>query len=1232
MTFKVPDVKSFDAEFFDVSNIADITSFLRSVQSTQHYTNYGLYFQSKRLSDVVTLEEVVTKGSKKITLELKPLPYTEKAVFEHLAVTRSIVGIKDSFSESLAINPGISQVLNLNLTDSVEATAQKKEGESQEEPQVPERTTEEKSKVSALISQFFETLPDDYYYPHKYTPLAVRSLALSAWNPVSATWKSKGHHAYILATTNEGENLHITGSSSGFFVNKSSATKFDPTPREGASKFNTLFELISKSSKAFDQEVRNIFENKNKATYAINDEPQATFLSAPWITKTLSSTPDFGKIQLKDTTARDFNDEYQSYRELPTDTLANRISREKIMAKTAFDFTTQATQGAISIINGGMTAMDPTAPPEGQIFLQNGIFYSFAYDVSGSFAEKGGNAASRASSNQDLQNLKFINAVGPKGIYTLMTTIVDFAGKRIICQTPVPGLFASTEPVETTNEETGEVELTDGEPLTTVKYGYNNLTDTIESDPEFVKALDEVRKSLRFKKKIDGKTELVTNSEIKGIIGTDKRRYLLELFNATPLDIEFVEKHFNPSSEDSYPHKQTVIRMEAVQEWWGSKARAMIAEEAKKQGIDLEAPLKEGESLPEIRIDEEQIAFTPDAFQTEDSEDANARDLSQFITKNLIPKFIEIFAQPGSVAPIDSHYLSQQLHKIGINIRYLGELATQLEKKIAEAVEKEEEFLSKVPAYNKEFNELLEERNKQITEEYTKKAEAERDGKTYDLPEFPPLEFDVEVDHIAPSKLYQSVFHSTVNEMIVRACKHILRSYAVGLPTQFVPALIAHFHNVLLGTAFNESPVAVVEDASLYPELDLSFTKLTPESVRTAIEKDVKISYRYVLPSDWVVNLSPLQMQRDIALKFGIQWAAREYFYTKESYGARLSALQKDKKQKKAAAALSERVNVFDPSDVSLYPLVKDSIPRAATAENVYEAGCQTLESDKDQGIDYITESLIFYQQVYGSVHPEIQRVYSGLSQAYQEANKHSLAVTTSRKAAALAERLFGLDAHETIVSLINLAYLELQTGNIENSLKVYSRVAQLCSEIFGNTHISVPTIFLSVVSALQEAGYASEAIKLAQTLVDLTIQIHGEKSYLTGIVKYRLAVLYAISSKMSECLKEASSAYDILSNVASEKCHATYQARNLLSQARQWKAMSEAQAKAQKLANAEHTHSHTHAGHSHAHAQNNGSSGKKSKKGKLNLDENSLDDVLNYVNGGANPNKKKNKKKGSKN
>ena len=77
---------------------------------------------------------------------------------------------------------------------------------------------------------------------------------------------------------------------------------------------------------------------------------------------------------------RDWNEEYQSCRDLPAASLPDRILRDRTIYRVYADFVQASVKGACAIVQGNIPPINPGEPERTHVFLYNNIFFSFAID------------------------------------------------------------------------------------------------------------------------------------------------------------------------------------------------------------------------------------------------------------------------------------------------------------------------------------------------------------------------------------------------------------------------------------------------------------------------------------------------------------------------------------------------------------------------------------------------------------------------------------------------------------------------------------------------------------------------------------------------------------------------------------------------------------------------------------------------------------------------------------
>jgi protein TIF31 len=520
------------------------------------------------------------------TVKLVEDPYTEKEARMHMIRVREIIGAAgDRFDTIHGISAGISlhdTVLPGKESDSAGAGGKpsnlKSSGASSP---LAGYNFDEPASIRTLLAPSQEP-----------PPKTVKSISASPWNPPPPHLRQKGHFLYLLLTTNEGEQFQITSCVSGFFVNRSSNSKFDPFPKTAPKNgsAHSLFTLIGHLSPSFATSFAALLRLNNKRDPLANFQLTNAIPSSPWMIDpamlSLSAhQPDITRSQetylmsgIENTESlRDWNEEIQSTKELPKKTVQERVFRERLMAKILAEFNEAAARGAMMVARGEISPLNPTEAKDAQIFVYNNIFYSFGADGVGTFTSEGGNAAARVAVGKDVSGVKAVNQLDICGLSTPGTITVDYLGKRIVAQSIVPGIFKQREPEEHQ-----------------VDYGGVEGRDVVAHNEAFVPAFASVSKALRVKKHPvwdkEGKKHVLEGSvETKGLLGTDGRKYILDLYRLTPLDINWIDQYWSDSDESTkpkernYPHRMTVLRLELIDSYWRSKMGDYVREELVKR-------------------------------------------------------------------------------------------------------------------------------------------------------------------------------------------------------------------------------------------------------------------------------------------------------------------------------------------------------------------------------------------------------------------------------------------------------------------------------------------------------------------------------------------------------------------------------------------------------------------------------------------------------------------------
>lgn len=1293
-------------------SLFDIVETLKVLPSTSEYTSYQLKIDDQAFGEETIINELIKGDDDTVLISLVPSPYNEITARKHVIAAREYAGLEsadDSSIEIAGVCPGPSTYYDLGLDETISAPAtekkeanedddkkEKEEGD-EEEPQLTV-TEEEKEQLSTITSEILDLKVDldtVAAKPNFKVKPALRSLFISQWSPSDLSRKVAGDLFYLQVQTLEGEIFNITAHVGGFYVNNSSNTRFDNSIHfVGSNRTSSNYSLISLLKSLSPLFSKQIEENRSELsklaieTYIL---PSTTTVSSPWLIKeTEAPTPDLGKSQYNllhggidgSDLQVDWNKDYQLLKDIPKETLTQRFNREQSLISTSSSFTTAAIKGAMAVVRGEIAPVNPEEDSAYHIYLRNGIFYSKAIDSIGQFKTTGGAEAARATVGKDVLAIKYLNKYDIKGVHSLLTTVVDYLGHRIVCQAPVPGIFQ-----DNINE--------DEEPAQTVKYGFIDDHSDVASDETFVEQFKDVGEAFHLKPhkiwNLDGSkvVDVVTSGYTKGTKGTDGKSYVIDLFRTTPLDIEFIEENFDSTKEDSYPHRETVLRLEAINEW----IKRETAVVAKKEAERLEKEDKPTKGTKEtIGIDNSFFLLNPDAFslspaptpelakELKDDED-KIREVSKFVSQVLVPEFVKEMEKVEVYNAIDGSHLSAILHEYGINIRYLGKIAKLASERKLEYLNEQQSKFAEIEKINKE---VLEKEEKDLTErkerfEQRNKARKEAAEKGEPIPDFKKEEEaeakaleDAEkeltnnINTVSAVSLLDSLYKLSVNEMIARATKHFLRKALISIPLPLAPYVISHVHNCLLTSTINPKPDApqlslLLKD--IYKHVDLSILENDSKSIIDSIAKEVLIRYRFKLEDNWVETINTNQLLRSIAIKFGIQWKKKDYALTKEALKSQIEKLtalnnkisdvsssskteEKHSKKKgrksasKSAKTSNEVTNeisiattTFVPEDIiCIVPVVKNAIFESTSIQDAWETGILKLSSKDEtkiqEGSIFINQAVQFCEKLYGPVHNITASYLTKLGNLYASSSDLADAILLLKKSFQSFERCSGIDSYQAALALNQLASVYISNKQIVNAARIYKRLLNYWILAFDQYHPNVLNIYTSLAVILMRLNMTSESIKLFKKTLELSDAVNGELSQQSAFYRYQLAQLLLADKKYSESIECAEKAFEGFKVTLGLKDKSTSDARKLAINLRRYGEYIKYQAKT--LQEKEHE--------ARKLEQQQNIKHKQALKAKQvtpdpEIANKSIDDIVAFISGSTSDKKKKNnnKKKNSK-
>ncbi|XP_039267294.2 clustered mitochondria protein homolog [Styela clava] len=950
----------------------------------------------------------------------------------------------------------------------------------------------------------------------------VKVLTMSLWNPPPQNRKLHGDLMYLYVITIEDKHFHITASSRGFYVNKSDLTTFDPKPETFSPPFHSLIDLLMDISPGFRINFpilnkvrcnRHIFERVGTpfqihAWTAPQQNHQVNHVHAEDFLSTRTSVEE----TIPGQSTRDWNEELAATRELPKTTLPERLLRERAMFKAHCDFVAAATRGAVMVIDGNIMPINPGEDRTMQMFIWNNIFFSLGFDVKDHYKDLGGNYAAFYAPLADLNGLRAYQAVDAEGLHLLGTVVIDYRGYRITAQSIIPGIL-------------------EREQEQSIIHGSIDFGKTVITNKEYVELIDKVAKPLRQLKhsitsgegEASKVVEIQTSVECKGITGNDGRRYLLDLLRTFPPDVNFLKHDDDDEPEQLLPncvklgfpkkhrHQLATLRPELVEAFAEQKYIEFMQSCA--------AQIFALRSLPADAVGEAQKAFQAaiqGATNKTDSKSTSTTDT------NNVPQPSASCDQTKSAGQLHRAVVREAARKAGsctdseFDLRFNTDLFTRGIKHADAAediknqkdlIKEAAEFLvsNQIPTFIRDCAQqtvLPVDGPSMIDAMHERGISTRYLGKIVQLlPESSQL---VYIKRICVTELYS------------RCIRHIFRSYLQSASQTYLCASIVHFLNCLFSSCKSNPNVLDHESKKKrrnrrMKDVKSDWNKLTSQSLWTQISEEAKQYYDYTSELKSVEEIfekheiQRVALLRNFCLKNGIQLLIRDYDFE------------------------SKHKPTFTEDDIlDVYPVVKHVAPRASDAYHFYASGQVKIQQGAlKQAIEYISESLSLFNNVYGVMHMEIASCYRSIARLQYISGDHPEAVSNQQKALIMFERILGIDHATTMFAYVNLAIYCFANSQIQSSLKLLYRAKYLLNVMYGDDHPDMAQINSTIGLVLH--GLQEYDLSLTYLTDALRINVLGGKQNLKTAVSYHLvARAYSCKGNFRQALHNEKQTYKL--------------------------------------------------------------------------------------------------------
>lgn len=840
-------------------------------------------------------------------------------------------------------------------------------------------------------------------------------------------------------------------------------------------------------------------------------------------------------VDFRNGAARDWNEELQLAREMPRDTMEQRIERARLVHKTLCDFGDAAAAGVAGIFKGQIGPMNPNEEARSHVYLHNNIFFSRAMDSGvDTFKIARGDKCARKSASRDAVCVGMLHKLDNPGINTLATVLVDYLGTRMVCQSIVPGillgekthqiLYGAVEaasPLMWDKEFHEKLEHNLGKALMIASRKVPKLPLSDEKMAQIEEEKDQPSDTLAEQsEEATSCTDFFGSVELKGIRGSDCRDYCLDITRLTPRDANWVSKENGGTGnwEESNSKMSSnlnddewivsVFRQELIRRFTSMKMHEFIKARndkkpeqneatATKDGNDADVEIsrkEEDEYLMSLRVNLN--VFLPhfrdiedvdkDAFQQLKKDEDLTREIASYLWDKILPHITKDVRGTQGQIPVDGKSLTNYLHERGVNCRYLGRLATMA--------------IGEEAADDQEEQDLVHGKIKTIQR------------RSMPLCWLELLEC----------------------EMVARSAKHVLDGYLTengGSAASQPSKVVAAFLSALMCSS--EESAADTENrlkkegndsdditqATLFDGCADSLQIRSRDEVWNDIENEVRRRFMYNLhifnrtDANATSRVSLYSLLRRVCQRSGIRLYAKNYSIggkglTSPNSSFPIAALDIAAILPTLKHAANDGREGFvpcrngaDAANAYLHVLLDD-------AKSTYEAAHMLLnERNYSLALDYSQEATNLYQRVTETpLHAKVLKCLDLTTLILFQAQEVEMSVSNAGKALAISMQIGGFDNSDVFSSHQTFAHILLNSGRLTSSIKHMRAVLYLVQLLGGPHHVELSTLYQKIGSIYDEVGNVS----VANHFFRAAISRKSNDRVLQGVLTKQLAAIYA--------------------------------------------------------------------------------------------------------------------------
>jgi tetratricopeptide (TPR) repeat protein len=175
---------------------------------------------------------------------------------------------------------------------------------------------------------------------------------------------------------------------------------------------------------------------------------------------------------------------------------------------------------------------------------------------------------------------------------------------------------------------------------------------------------------------------------------------------------------------------------------------------------------------------------------------------------------------------------------------------------------------------------------------------------------------------------------------------------------------------------------------------------------------------------------------------------------------------------------------------------------------------------DYDTALKYYQKSLVIYEKVRGTNHPDTATSYNNIGEVYKSKGEYDKALEFYQKDLAICEEVLGIKDPDTATSYNNIGEVYRAKGEYDKALEFYQKSLAIKEEVLGMKHPSTATSYNNIGGVYYAKGEYDKSLEFSQKSLAIQEEVLGKKHPSTATSYNNIGGVYQAKGEYDKALE----------------------------------------------------------------------------------------------------------------